>query len=88
MLMPGLELSGDVRFTDTYYSQYDNDNRGEIPSSWIANMQVLIPSPMAASALCANLFDSDKRIMVIDNDVSTAVLQRPRLVGVAVQLDF
>lgn len=40
------------------------------------------------SVFAQNLFDSDKRIMVIDNDVSTAVLQRPRLVGVAVQLDF
>ena len=89
MLMPGLELSGDVRFTDTYYSQYDNDSRGEIPSSWIANMQVAYTFTHGrVSVFAQNLFDSDKRIMVIDNDVSTAVLQRPRLVGVAVQLDF
>lgn len=89
MLMPGIELSGDVRWTDTYYSQYDNDIRGEIPASWVANMQLAYTFTYGRlSVFAQNLFDSDKRIMVIDNDVSTAVLQRPRLIGVAVQLDF
>lgn len=89
MLLPGLELSGDVRYTDTYYSQYDNDSRGEIPSSWLANMQLAYTFSHGRVTLFAqNLFDSDKRIMVMDNDISTAVLQRPRQVGVTVQLDY
>ncbi|EBS2695104.1 TonB-dependent receptor [Salmonella enterica subsp. enterica serovar Newport] len=88
-LLPGLELSGDVRFTDTYYSQYDNDSRGEIPSSWVANIQLAYTFTHGRVSMFAqNLFDSDKRIMVINNDIKTPVIERPRLVGVAVQLDF
>ncbi|MTH46805.1 TonB-dependent receptor [Intestinirhabdus alba] len=89
MLMPGLELSGNLGFTDAYYSQYDNDARGRISSSWIADMQLAYTfSHGQVNLFARNLFDSDKRIMVMDNDVSTAVLQRPRQIGVGVQLDF
>ncbi len=89
MLMSGLELSGNVTFSDTYYSQYDNDSRGKIPSRVVANMQLAYTFTHGrVSVFAQNLFDTDKRIMVINNDVSTAVLQRPRMVGAIVQLDF
>lgn len=88
-LMPGLELSGNVTLSDTYYSQYDNDPRGKIPSRVIANMQLAYTFKQGrVSVFAQNLFDSDKRVMVMNNDVSTAVIQRPRLVGAVVQLDF
>lgn len=88
-LMAGLELSGNVTFSDTYYSQYDNDQRGHIPARVIANMQLAYTFKQGRVSLFAqNLFDNDKRIMVVNNDVSTAIVQRPRLVGAVVQLDF
>jgi outer membrane receptor protein involved in Fe transport len=78
-----------VTLSDTYYSQYDNDPRGKIPSRVIANMQLAYTFKQGrVSVFAQNLFDSDKRVMVMNNDVSTAVIQRPRLVGAVVQLDF
>jgi outer membrane receptor protein involved in Fe transport len=88
-LMAGLELSGNVAFSDSYYSQYDNDSRGHIGSYWSANTQLAYTFAYGRATLYAqNLFDSERRVMVSGNDVYTASQQRPRMVGAALELTF
>jgi len=87
--LKGWELSSNVAFTDSYYSQYDNDSRGRIGSYWTANAQLAYTFDYGRATLYAkNLFDSDRREMVRSNDIYTATLQRGRLVGAAVELNF
>ena len=87
--LKGWELSSNVAFTDSYYSQYDNDSRGRIGSYWTANAQLAYTFDYGRATLYAkNLFDSDRREMVRSNDIYTATLQRGRLVGAAVELTF
>lgn len=85
----GFDISGNVTYSDTYYSQVDNDSRGKIPAYWMTNLEVGYSFTHGRISLFANnLFDSDDRIMVIDNDVSTAVIQRPRAIGAAIELQL
>lgn len=88
-LMSGLELSGNAMFSDTYYSQYDNNPRGKISPYWVANVQLAYNFKHGRATLYAqNLFDSDKRIMVFNNDISMPITQQPRLMGAALELHF
>lgn len=85
----GWELSGNVAFSDSYYSAYDNDSRGRIGSYWSANAQLAYTFMYGRATLFAqNLFDSDRKVMVSGNDVYTAIQQRSRLIGAAVELRF
>lgn len=87
--LKGWELSSNVAFTDSYYSQYDNDSRGRIGSYWTANAQLAYTFDYGRATLYAkNLFDSDRREMIRSNDIYTATLQRGRLIGAAVELNF
>lgn len=88
-LLRGLELSGNVMFSDSYYSYFDNDSRGKIPAYWVANTQLAYNFKGGRAALFVhNLFDSDKWLMVVDNDVTSPVVQRPRMVGASLELAF
>ncbi len=85
----GWELSGNVAFSDSYYSAYDNDSRGRIGSYWSANAQLAYTFMYGRATLFAqNLFDSNRKVMVRGNDVYTATQQRSRLIGAAVELRF
>lgn len=85
----GWELSGNVAFSDSYYSAYDNDSRGRIGSYWTANAQLAYTFMYGRATLFAqNLFDSNRNVMVNNNDVYTAIQQRSRLVGAALELRF
>lgn len=85
----GWELSGNVAFSDSYYSAYDNDSRGRIGSYWTANAQLAYTFMYGRATLFAqNLFDSNRNVMVSSNDVYTAIQQRSRLVGAALELRF
>ncbi|EXJ14116.1 TonB-dependent receptor [Imhoffiella purpurea] len=85
----GFEIGGDLQFTDTYYSGYDNDLDGEIPSHWLANLQLAYNFDGGRVSLYArNIFDSDDWVMVVDNDTSSPIVQQPRLVGASVELYF
>ncbi|ENM5770748.1 TonB-dependent receptor [Vibrio mimicus] len=82
-------FSTTVNYTDTYYSYYDNDEMGKIDADWITNVQLAYNFSMGRATLFAtNLFNSTQPTMITDNDVYTAVMQQPRLVGVSLQLDF
>lgn len=85
----GWEVSGNVAFSDSYYSAYDNDSRGRIGSYWSANAQLAYTFLYGRATLFAqNLFDSDRKTMVNGNDVYGATLQRSRMIGAALELTF
>ncbi|MFD2111805.1 TonB-dependent receptor [Thiorhodococcus fuscus] len=85
----GFELSGTVRYSDSYYSEYDNDPDGEISAYWLANVQLAYNFRNGRATLFANnLFDDDSRILVVDNDTSSPTLQQPRLIGASVEFYF
>lgn len=78
-----------MAFSDSYYSAYDNDSRGRIGSYWTANAQLAYTFMYGRATLFAqNLFDSNRSVMVSSNDVYTAIQQRSRLVGAALELRF
>lgn len=85
----GFELGGNVMFSDTYYSYFDNDPRGKIPSYHVVNAQLAYNFKGGRATLYVhNLFDTDKWLMVVDNDVNSPVIQRPRLIGASLELNF
>ena len=85
----GWEISGNVAFSDSYYSAYDNDSRGRIGSYWTANAQLAYTFMYGRATLFAqNLFDSSRNVMINSNDSYTATQQRPLLVGAALELKF
>ncbi|MBQ1784186.1 MAG: TonB-dependent receptor [Gammaproteobacteria bacterium] len=88
-LTDAVDIGGNVTFSDTYFSAIDNGPRGKIPSYWVANMQLGYNFSYGRAVLYAeNLFDSDDNIMVIANDVTSPIIQRPRLIGASVELMF
>ncbi|MCT8347469.1 TonB-dependent receptor [Photorhabdus temperata] len=89
LLTEDIDVSGNVMFSDTYYSQYDNSARGKIPAYWIANLQLGYNFKWGRATLFAqNLFDSDKRLLVPDNNVNSIIYQRPRMIGATFELKF
>ncbi|WP_350306799.1 TonB-dependent receptor [Photorhabdus viridis] len=89
LLTDDIDVSGNVMFSDTYYSQYDNSARGKIPAYWIANLQLGYNFKWGRATLFAqNLFDSDKRLLVPDNNVNSIIYQRPRMIGATFELKF
>lgn len=89
LLTEDIDVSGNVMFSDTYYSQYDNSARGKISAYWIANLQLGYNFKWGRATLFAqNLFDSDKRLLVPDNNVNSAIYQRPRMIGATFELKF
>ncbi|WP_445375489.1 TonB-dependent receptor [Photorhabdus tasmaniensis] len=89
LLTEDIDVSGNVMFSDTYYSQYDNSARGKIPAYWIANLQLGYNFTWGRATIFAqNLFDSDKRLLVPDNNVNSIIYQRPRMIGATFELKF
>ncbi|NNS10141.1 TonB-dependent receptor [Erwinia sp. JH02] len=89
MLLPGVELSGNVKFSGSYYSAYDNDSEGRISPYWISNVQLAYTFQYGRATLYAqNLFDSDHSLSISANDRTTAITQRERLVGTSLELNF
>lgn len=85
----GFELSGNVMFSDTYYSYFDNDPRGKISAYHVANVQLAYNFKGGRAALFVqNLFDTDKWLMVVDNDITSPIIHRPRLLGASLELNF
>ncbi|MNC12470.1 TonB dependent receptor [compost metagenome] len=85
----GWELSGNVAFSDSYYSAYDNDSRGRIGSYWSANAQLAYTFMYGrATVFAQNLFDADRKVMISGNDIYSATEQRSRLVGASLEIGF
>lgn len=85
----GWELSGNVAFSDSYYSAYDNDSRGRIGSYWSANAQLAYTFMYGrATVFAQNLFDADRKVMISGNDIYSATEQRSRLVGASLEIWF
>ncbi len=84
-----IDISGNVQLSDSYYSQYDNNIKGKVDSFWFANMQLGYDFKWGrATVFAQNIFDSDKRILVPDNNTDSAIYQRPRMIGTTLELKF
>ncbi|EHD22196.1 MULTISPECIES: TonB-dependent receptor [Brenneria] len=89
----GFELSGNVAYSDSYYSNNDNDRRGRISSYWTTNLQLAYAFKQGRATLFAqNLFDHDDSVMsYYGSSRGVAYLSevRPdRLVGASLELTF
>lgn len=84
-----LMLSADAKYTSSYYSQFDNDNRGKIDAYWMANMQLKQTFNWGNVSLYAkNLFDSNKKTFIYRNDRESYLYTQPRMLGAAVEVNF
>lgn len=89
MFADNFDLSGNVTYTGTYYSAVDNDQRGKINPHWLANAQIGYDFGSGRATLYVeNLFNNDESMLVYNNDKTTPLLQRPRMVGASVELKF
>lgn len=62
--LESFELSGNVSFSDSYYSNADNDPRGRISSNWRTNLQLAYNFKHGRATLFAqNLFDNNDSVM-------------------------
>lgn len=89
MFAENFALSGNVTYTGQYFSDVDNDERGTIDAHWLANAELSYTFAFGkASVYAENLFDSNDRLLVFNNDESTPLRQRPRIIGASVELRF
>lgn len=88
-LTQAMDISGNVQFSGDYFSNANNADSGKVDSFWLANLQLGYNFKWGRTTLFAqNLFDSDKRILIPDNNKDTAIYQRPRMVGASVEVRF
>ncbi|HFF8521855.1 TPA: TonB-dependent receptor [Providencia rettgeri] len=88
-LTPSIDISGNVQFSGDYFSQANNNETSKIDSFWVANLQLGYDFKWGrATVFAQNLFDSDKRILIPDNNIETAIYQRPRMLGATMELRF
>ena len=84
-----MDISGNVQYSGDYFSQANNSDSGKVDSFWIANLQVGYDFKWGrATVFAQNLFDSDKRILIPDNNIDTAIYQRPRMLGATMEVRF
>lgn len=91
----GLELGANARYSSGYYSDITNVPRGRVQPGWIANLRASYPVGSARLfAYVNNLFDSQRPIQLdadpnaASNAADTAILPRPRTVGVGIEVWF
>ncbi|EKT59397.1 TonB-dependent receptor [Providencia sneebia] len=88
-LTSSVDISGNVQFSGDYFSQANNNENSKIDSFWVANLQLGYDFKWGrATVFAQNLFDSDKRILIPDNNIETAIYQRPRMLGATMELRF
>lgn len=87
-----LEVSFDVRYTDTYYSDVLNNARGKTDPFTLANAQVSwTQGPARIFVAASNLFDTtDVQLLSpgATRDLDTANISRPRRVTAGVEVNF
>ncbi|MGD9824611.1 TonB-dependent receptor [Desulfobacter sp.] len=91
----GFDISGNINFKDAYYSYYDNDEQGAIDDYWTADLQLGynisgwgFVKNGRVTLFARNLFDQDQIILIEGNDTDAPLKQRPRMVGMSVELNF
>lgn len=92
----GLEASVAARISDAYYSDVDNDPRGKIDPYVVVDAQVGYNFSTGFGdgrvyAFVDNLFDQTNPVIIYygaTEGEDTAVLQRPRTVGVGLEMRF
>lgn len=90
----GLELGASARYSTAYYSNITNVARGEVEPGWIANLRASYPVGKARLfAWVNNVFDSQRPVLLeadpnATGATDTAILPRPRTVGIGVEAWF
>ncbi|MFC3395400.1 TonB-dependent receptor [Brenneria rubrifaciens] len=89
----GFELSGNVAFSDAYYSNNDNSPRGRISSYWMTNLQLAYTFSHGRAVLFAqNLFDYDDSVMSYYGSVRgvdyLSEVKPDRMIGASLELTF
>lgn len=87
-----VELSFDIRYTDTYYSDNFNDARGKTDPYFVGNAQISWkPGPARFFVAATNLFDTTDVVSLTPGatrDGDVGVITRPRRVTGGVELSF
>lgn len=91
----GLELGASARYSTAYYSNITNVERGRVEPGWIANLRASYPVGSARLfAFVNNVFDSQRPLLLeadpnaATNVADTAILPRPRTVGIGLEAWF
>jgi outer membrane receptor protein involved in Fe transport len=88
----GLELGLNARYSESYYTEIDNNPRGKVKPFWVANAHAAYTiSKVKLFASVANLFDEAGPIMLYPGASpldDTATVLKPRTFKAGVQLDF
>lgn len=88
----GLELSADARYSDSYFTEVENDPLGQVDPYWTVNAQVAWNfEKVRVFVAVKNILDSRKPIMLYPGATmaeDTATVQQPRSVLAGVQANF
>lgn len=88
----GFDISADARYSDAYFSEVENPERGEVDSYWIFNMQAgYTYKDFRIFSFVKNLFDTDSPLLLTPGTVpagDTAYLIQPRTYGVGIEMTF
>jgi outer membrane receptor protein involved in Fe transport len=90
----GFQAGADLRFTDAYFSDVDNQPRGKTDPYWIANAQLGYQFPgMRVFAAVTNIFDSAKPYLIEPGDLTTPAddvgyIAEPRAFRVGLEFTF
>ncbi|WP_084206801.1 TonB-dependent receptor [Marinobacter lutaoensis] len=87
--LPNLELSGNVRHTDSYYSDYDNLGVEKIGAYTVADAQLTYRyGPVTSKVFVNNLFDTDADTLIFNSLVDNPLKVQPRMVGASLEYRF
>jgi outer membrane receptor protein involved in Fe transport len=88
----GLELGFDARYSESYYSEIDNNPRGKVDPYWVADAHASYRlGNVRLIASVANLFDATGPVLLSPGATradDTATILDPRTFQVGLQLDF
>ncbi|MDV2079402.1 TonB-dependent receptor [Marinobacter xestospongiae] len=87
--LDNLELSGNVRYSDSYYADYDNLPAEKIEGYTVANVQLAYTyGPAHMTVFVNNLFDTDAETMIFNSLVDNPLRVQPRLAGASFEYRF
>ena len=87
--MQNLALSANARYTDSYYSDYDNLAAEKIDAYTVVDAQMAYDhGPARVTVFVKNLFDTDANTMIFNGLVDNPLKVQPRMVGGSLEYQF
>jgi iron complex outermembrane recepter protein len=84
----GVEFGANLRYSESYFSDIDNEDRAKVDPYWSANAQLGYRiDGFHVFAFANNIFDSTEPVMLFTSDDS-GVIQHPRTFGAGLELKF